>query len=173
MRRSLRLDARRLMNDDPTYDISVAAVIGNASGCEAGLHEAITATLARHRVAAARISVALVDDNHIAQLNKRYLKREGPTDVLSFDLRDGDCAGDSSGKAVDGEIVVSVDTAAREALRRGHSLDAEVTLYAVHGMLHLLGYSDREERDAARMHEVEDEILTAAGMGAVYRSRRL
>ena len=107
-------------------------------------------------------------------MNKRYLKREGPTDVLSFDLRDGDADrdGDSSGKAVDGEIVVSVDTAAREALRRGHSLDAEVALYAVHGTLHLLGYSDREERDAARMHEVEDEILTASGMGAVYRSRR-
>jgi probable rRNA maturation factor len=103
---------------------------------------------------------------------------------LAFDLRDGPQHSErgrealapvepsSSGtpRLVDGEIVVSVDTAKREATRRGLSVNAEIALYVVHGLLHLLGYDDNQESSAARMHELEEEILGEVGMGPVYRA---
>ncbi len=170
------------MDDDPTYDIAVACVGADAPRCEARLKQVIDATLRRHEAPAAQISVALVDDDRIAQLNEHHLNHQYPTDVLAFDLRnnaparsslngkevDGFTIGD--GKPIDGEIVVSFETAAREAGERGHGIDAELALYVVHGTLHLLGYDDRHERDAARMHEVEDEILISLGWGPVYRA---
>lgn len=162
--------------------MAVTRVSGDAPGCEALLREAIEATLRRHRTPAARISVGLVDDAHMARLNKLHLNGEGTTDVLSFDLRDDPPAplvsnggpkrvapGAADGP-VEGEIVVSVDTAAREARKRGHTLEAELALYAVHGTLHLLGYDDRHEPDAARMHDLEDDILSGIGLGRVYQA---
>jgi probable rRNA maturation factor len=124
---------------------------------------AVTYVLRQHACRAARIDVALVDDRHIAELNQRYLAHTGPTDVLSFDLSDAPVTGHPQGA-----IVLSWETAAREAARRGHSVLAEALLYAVHGTLHLLGYDDRTRRDAARMHAEENRILTALGWGAVY-----
>jgi probable rRNA maturation factor len=111
-------------------------------------------------VARARISVALVNDAAMAQLNWDYLGHNGPTDVLSFDLRD---AVDEK-TAIDGEIVMSVDMAVKQARKRGHAVEAELALYAVHGTLHLLGYDDRRKADAKRMHAMENEILSSIGM---------
>ena len=108
----------------------------------------------------------------MAELNDRHLMHDGPTDVLTFDLQDSDeiKTGDlDDPTSIEGEIVVSVETAAREAARRGHDSDAEAALYVVHGTLHLLGYDDADEEDAAAMHAVEDDILTAVGVGPVYR----
>ncbi len=160
------------MEDDSGYDITVT------SECElerllAGLlRSAIKATLSRHRTPAAQISLALVDDDHIAQLNGIHLDHDGPTDVLTFDLSDRKAAEaarvDDNAVPVEGEIVVSVDTAAREARRRGHGIDAELALYAVHGTLHLLGYDDRTAADSDRMHRTEDVILESLGLGPIY-----
>ena len=77
--------------------------------------------------------------------------------MLSFDLRD---AADEK-TAIDGEIVMSVDMAVKQARDRGHAVQAELALYAVHGALHLLGYDDRRKADAARMHAMENEILSS------------
>ena len=177
------------MEDDPAYAIAITLDRQMANvDCRLGagirhsafdirhstfdntIRKAIEATLRRHRTPAAWISVALVDDGRMAHLNEFHLKREGPTDVLAFDLRDPPTADHHADGAVEGEIVVSVDTARREADKRGHSPGAELALYAVHGTLHLLGYDDQNEDDAACMHEVEDEILSAIGVGAVYRA---
>ena len=168
------------MDDDPAYDIAVTRMSEQAPDCERSLREAIQATFRRHQTPAAQISVALVNDDRMADLNELHLARKGPTDVLAFDLRDDEQddtrrAKSTDGAAADnrpveGEIIVSVDAAAREASRRGHSVDAELALYAVHGILHLLGYDDHDEHDAARMHKVEDEILRTVGMGVVYRA---
>ncbi len=170
------------MEDDPPHDIAVTSVSGNALDCDSLLREAVEATLRRHRSPAARISVVLVDDTDMTYLNQRHLSRHEPTDVLAFDLRDelSDVHGDQSaadreaagieGPAIDGEIILSVDTAAREAQERGHACKAELALYAVHGTLHLLGYDDDREDSAAAMHEVEDEVLAAIGLGPVYRT---
>lgn len=168
------------MEDDTEYDIAVARVTDAAPDCETRLRGVIEATLHRHATTSARITIALVDDARIARLNEEHLGHSGPTDVLAFDLRDSagadrthepgseprdknTCAPD-----LEGEIVVSVDTAIREASARGHGVVAELSLYAVHGTLHLLGYGDADEAEAARMHKIEDEILSSVGLGVVY-----
>jgi rRNA maturation RNase YbeY len=78
----------------------------------------------------------------------------GPTDVLTFDLRH-----DPGDEAIDGEIVVSADTARREADRRGLAPVEELTRYVIHGVLHLLGMDDRTPRDRQRMRREETRIL--------------
>ena len=166
------------MEDDPAYDI---VIVPNGETDQdplvAGspIREVVLAALRRHRVQTARINVALVNDAQIAELNRKHLNHAGPTDVLTFDLRDAGPEDPASGeashsKALEADIVISVQTAESEASSRGHSIEAEVSLYAVHGVLHLLGYDDRREEEAARMHAVEDEILVSLGMGAVFRT---
>ena len=159
------------MEDESDYDIAIARVGGHAQVSDERLMAAIRATLRRHQAPRGRISVALVDDPHITRLNEIHLKRQGPTDVLAYNLRDraGEESLSSSAGEIDGEIVVSVDTAAREAKARGHDVDSELALYLVHGTLHLLGYDDRTEEEATRMHDLEDEILVSLGLGPVFR----
>lgn len=164
------------MEDDSEYDIAITSECEHVPYPARLLCNAINATLSRNGARAAQISVALVDDDRIAQLNALHLDHEGSTDVLSFDLRDHTDAdskketGDYS--PVEGEIVVSLDTAAREAHKLGHSVDAELALYAVHGTLHLLGYDDRNGEDADQMHEMEDAILGSLGLGSVFRGEK-
>ncbi len=131
------------------------------------IRRAVSLALRQHQCRAARISIALVDDAGVAGLNRRYRGHDWPTDVLSFDLSAAE-----DGAPLEGEIVVSWETAAREAARRGHSIQAEALLYVVHGVLHLLGYYDRTVRGAARMHAEEDRLLTRLGFGAVYATAR-
>jgi len=160
------------MEDDQEYEIAVAHLGQTALMSDERLEDAIVAALRRHGAASARITVAVVDDAHIADLNQTHLQHAGPTDVLTFDLRDEHVDATDPRSAVEGEIVVSAETAAREASARGHSEEAELALYAVHGTLHLLGYDDQTEEDAARMHAVEDEILVSVGLGAVFQGIR-
>ncbi|MCK6484240.1 MAG: rRNA maturation RNase YbeY [Phycisphaerae bacterium] len=119
------------------------------------------------RSRAGSLSIAFVSDDQIAALNESWLRHVGPTDVLTFDLRD-----DPDADRIDGQIVVSLDTARREARRRGHAPRDEALLYVVHGVLHLLGYDDRRAAQRREMHEKEDEVLHALGVGRVYHSRR-
>jgi probable rRNA maturation factor len=152
------------MKNAPIYDVRIALRSGEVPKVEAKVRKAIRAALRRHGVVRARISVALVNDAAMARLNRDHLGHNGPTDVLSFDLRDEA----SEKKAIDGEIVMSVDMAMKQARERGHAVEAELALYAVHGTLHLLGYDDRRKADAARMHAMEDEVLSSIGFGTVY-----
>lgn len=159
---------RRMTREHP-YDVRISRRIGKASKAEAGIRKAIVAVLRRHRAGRARISVALVDDGVMARLNRDFRGHKGPTDVLSFDLRDAE----NGPIVIDGEIVISVDMAAKRAREHGHTVTAELALYAVHGTLHLLGYDDRSKSDATRMHVMEDEILTSIGFRAVYTAKEL
>ena len=160
------------MDDDPPYDISVSLEAVGPTGAKACVTDAVAATLSRFRARASRVSVLVVDDAGIQHLNKQHLSRDEPTDVLAFDLRDetSPAAQNSEPIAVDGDIMVSVETAQREADRRGHEPLAELALYVVHGTLHLLGHDDQVVEQAAKMHEIEDEILTALGHGAIYET---
>lgn len=156
------------MEDDPPYQISVSVLTDLEAPADDDVVRAVVHTLRRHRCPAADISIALVDDAHIATLNEQYLGHQGPTDVLSFELGDSASSHEPQGRTVDGEIVLSLETAAREGARRGHTVTAEAQLYAIHGTLHLLGYIDDEEEQAATMHRLEDEILAEIGVGPVY-----
>lgn len=98
------------------------------------------------------VSVAVVDDAQIHKLNREFLSHDYPTDVLSFPLSEGE-------GRLEGEIVVSADTAAANAAELGVSVQQELLLYAIHGALHLVGFRDKTEGDAARMRAAEQEYL--------------
>lgn len=151
------------MDADTLYQLHVTVRCHRSAAPDTKLLiQAVQSALVLHRTPAAEISFVITDDIRIAEMNEAYLKHEGPTDVLTFDLCDDDTAG------LEGEIVISADTARREAAARGHSPEAELALYAVHGVLHLLGYDDTTADAAARMHAVEDQILAGIGLPSTY-----
>lgn len=106
----------------------------------------------------------LTEDNAIQEMNRTYRGYDKATDVLSFAQCDGSSVAPSrlDPKGVPyllGDIVISVDTAMRQATTHGVTLEQELALLAVHGLLHLIGYDDETETGAARMREREREIL--------------
>lgn len=166
------------MKEETDYDLTITAVTDKAPSCDSKIQSAVQAALQAHTIRSAQINVALVDDEEMAQLHEKHLGIPGPTDVITFNLSERSGAKpdtDSQTSAektqpIDGEIVISVDTALRESQTRAHDLASELALYAVHGTLHLLGYDDNTPEEAARMHKKEDEILSSIGMGTVYDS---
>lgn len=107
----------------------------------------------------ADVSLCYVDNAAIRELNARYLGRDEATDVLAFPLDDEATADEPR---LLGEIVVSVEKAIAEAAERRLPVEAEIALYTVHGLLHLLGYDDHSPEDTARMREAEREALAHA-----------
>ncbi|MBV8076689.1 MAG: rRNA maturation RNase YbeY [Planctomycetaceae bacterium] len=109
-------------------------------------------------VAAASISLALVDDATIHQLNRRYLGHDWPTDVISFRLSE---VGEVP---LSGELVISAELAVSTAREAGVDPWAELALYVVHGVLHLCGHDDQSEDDRAAMRRREHELLAREGI---------
>jgi probable rRNA maturation factor len=109
--------------------------------------------------ARAELSIALVDDAEIAELNAEYRGLDRATDVLSFSLREGKGA-DYSGSLL-GDVVIGLETAARQARGRRRSVDDEVARLLIHGTLHLLGH-DHERSDEARAMRAEERRLWRA-----------
>lgn len=109
------------------------------------------------------LSIALVGDATMAKLHEQFLLIPGPTDVLTFEL-----AHDARGRCTAGEVVCCVGHAARAAKRFGHPVRLELLLYAVHGLLHLLGHDDTTDASYRRMHAAEDRLLTKLGVGPVF-----
>jgi probable rRNA maturation factor len=108
-------------------------------------------------------SVVLVGDRRMGALHEQFMGVAGPTDVLTFPID-----ADAIGNVIAGEVYVCVPEARRQAKSRGIDPKREVLLYALHGMLHLLGYDDRTSRDYRIMHSTEDLILTELGLGPVF-----
>ena len=104
----------------------------------------------------AELSIALVDDAEIAELNARYRGVEAATDVLSFSLLEGAHA-ERRGDLL-GDVVVSLDTAAVQARRGRRSLDDEVLRLLIHGTLHLLGHDHERDDEARRMRAEERRV---------------
>ena len=113
------------------------------------------------------VSLALVDDARIEDLNRRFKGHGGPTDVLAFPLRED---GDPDPDPELGEIVVSADTAARQAGEEGHPFEREVALLALHGLLHLAGFDDASASDRRAMLEKGEALLEAFEGGEKHRS---
>jgi probable rRNA maturation factor len=100
------------------------------------------------------VTVVLTDDAHICALNGTYRHKQRATDVLAFPLGSGERADDPLG-----DVVVSIETARRQARDYGATLEHEVQRLVVHGTLHLCGYDHHERREAARMHGLTRRIL--------------
>lgn len=107
------------------------------------------------------LSVLLCDDATIQPLNRDWRGKDAPTDVLSFPQLD-EAPGD--GPEVLGDVVISVETAARQAPEIGHDLEAELDVLLVHGLCHLLGYDhEDDEEEAAEMRAEEARVLAEIG----------
>ncbi|UCC22355.1 MAG: rRNA maturation RNase YbeY [Planctomycetota bacterium] len=157
--------------------VQIAKNVHQIEMCPAGLEKLVRATCRRFGVSKATVSIALLDDSEIRELNKRFLNRDYATDCLSFDLSDdgdsrteekGPVSSDKFGRSF--EVVVNAEMAVREACARGHSSEAEVALYITHGLLHNLGFDDSAPDKAKEMHDTEDEILGQLGYGPIESS---
>lgn len=105
------------------------------------------------------ISITFVDDPAIQLINKQYLRRNRPTNVISFSLQEGAFGGINSD--VLGDIVISVDTASKDAERGDFSLDEEILFLMIHGFLHLIGYNHENttRTNAIKMKQKEKELF--------------
>jgi probable rRNA maturation factor len=145
------------------FQIQFACECDSVELDEAQARGAIESILADAGVGRGSISVAVVDDPLIHELNRRYLEHDYPTDVLSFVLeREADL--------LEGEVIVSADTARRTAQRLGWPAEHELLLYIVHGTLHLAGYDDLDPESKACMRQQERRVLARAGIEARYES---
>ena len=115
------------------------------------------------------VSVLLTDDETIRSFNLEYRGKDAPTDVLSFAMDDGD---DEEPEVVGGgeeyllgDILISVETAMRQADEFGHSLERETGFLAIHGLLHLLGFDHEQGKEAeTKMRMEEERILEGIGL---------
>jgi probable rRNA maturation factor len=120
------------------------------------------------------VSLLFVEEDAMAALNEQFLGKNGPTDVLSFPIddepgptgRSPDLGGSGPGTAAEpgaltllGDVVVCPTVAARHAIEHNVSVDDEVALLVVHGLLHLLGMDHDEDAEAERMEELEQQLL--------------
>lgn len=113
------------------------------------------------------VSVTFVSNNEIKNLNKTYRNKDLVTDVLSFPLNENDNyeINAETGAVVLGDIVISLETAFKQAENFGHSLEREIGFLTVHSMLHLLGYDhETSPLDERKMREKEEEVLEILGI---------
>lgn len=108
----------------------------------------------------AELSILLCDDATIHDLNRRHRRKNKPTDVLAFALREGKPVPGS--KAL-GDVVISLDTAQRQAEELNRTLWEEVTFLLAHGLLHLLGFDHQTDAEERRMNARADMLMAAAG----------
>ncbi len=106
------------------------------------------------------MSVLIVDDAQIQEINRDYLQKDRPTNVISFSMQEGEGGGVQPDLL--GDVVISAETAARDAAEAGTTVESELYFLLLHGILHLLGY-DHERGTAAeaqRMQAREQEVFT-------------
>jgi probable rRNA maturation factor len=152
--------------------MSVLLTVENRQSCpvdEEWLIDRLQAALAAEGVTGGEVTLALVDDAEIHRINREYLQHDWPTDVISFSYVENEPQGGrawprGTGRQLDGELVISVETAARDAARHDWSLYAELLLYGVHGLLHLCGYDDLTAEERPLMRRRERELLSLFGL---------
>ncbi len=111
------------------------------------------------------VSILLTTDEAVQELNRRFRRKNKPTDVLSFPAL--------AGSGLAGDLAISLDTAARQALDHGHTLKDEVRILLLHGLLHLAGFD--HEQDAGEMLAKESELRARFGLpvGLIERAEAL
>lgn len=117
----------------------------------------LSLVVASANISSAELSVAIIGDAEMHQLNRQYLDHDYPTDVLSFVLERTD-------NWLAGEIIVSSETAIQRASEFGWSPDDELSMYVLHGALHLIGYDDKDPADRDVMRAQENHFLALLGM---------
>ncbi len=142
-----------------SYRVSVrtdASFVQNTTGLAA----AARAALAHESAAAGDVSIVLTDEGRIREMNRSYAGTDAATDVLSF--ADGDSDPDS-GRVYFGDVIICVPVAEVQAARAEHSLDDELALLTVHGVLHLLGHDHARPAEQRIMWTAQADILGQLG----------
>ncbi len=124
-------------------------------------------TLEHEEVGDCQLSVAVTTDDEIHALNRRYADEDKPTDVLSFSQEEGESfvAPPDEPRHL-GDVIISLETAERQASEAGHDLDAEMAHLLAHGILHLLGYDHAAADEEREMRDRERAVLAKAGIEA-------
>lgn len=107
------------------------------------------------------VSILITGDKEIHSYNLEYRQKDSPTDVLSFENGE---VNPESGNMYWGDLIISYQTAARQAKAEGHSVADELSLLAVHGLLHLLGYDHQDNRSRKKMWARQAAILADMGI---------
>ena len=114
------------------------------------------------------VTIIITDDETVAELNERFLDKEGPTDVLSFPAQEEESdfvlPPDESVAAYLGDVIIALPYTQRQARRLGRSLRDELALLVVHGVLHLLGYDHATPEQKIEMWRKQDAILSGLGI---------
>ena len=139
------------------FDIQINSDLSQLPIERSWLQAAIERVLHGAGITTAEISLAIVDDRQIHQLNLDHLQHDYATDVLSFLFETGP-------QFVSGEIIVSAETAERVATELNSAPRDELLLYVVHGTLHLVGFDDQEPAARAAMMQRELEVLDELGV---------
>ncbi len=116
----------------------------------------LAAGIAQRKNLSAVFNAIYVDDATIAQYHEEYLNDPTPTDVISFHMDETD---PSTGEYVLGDLVISYETAMREANKRKITITEELLLYTIHGFLHLLGYEDNTPSSSKKMSDIQKQVL--------------
>ena len=115
------------------------------------------------------LCISFVDDLSIKQLNNQYLQKDKPTNVLSFSLQEGEFS--NINPHILGDIVISVETAQKDALRGGLSLSHEIDFLLIHGLLHLLGYNhENTTRHRSRKMRLKENELFMILNGDIFNN---
>ena len=110
------------------------------------------------------LTIVLTNDARLQELNRDYLGIDAPTDVLSFPASETD---PETGARYIGDILISIARAESQARGAGHTLESEVQLLVVHGVLHLLGHDHAKATEKARMWKAQAEVLERLGLGTI------
>ncbi len=161
-----------------TFEVNITADSQFGSVDLERLKQSVVQALQVESVAEAVLSVTLVDNATIHEINREYLQHDFVTDVISFQLDwthpEQDTAGTAShdrsaGAHIQGEIIASIEYAAEEADRLGWELQSELTLYVIHGMLHICGYDDLDPAEKQMMQARESAVLNQLGFSEIPR----
>ena len=144
---------------------NVAAQIPSREALESTLQNAANKTLEFRDVDNAEISIAIVSDERIHEINRQFLNHDYPTDVITFEL--------GTNPATDNfqaEIVVSAETAMQIAEEVDTTLEMELILYVIHGSLHLTGLDDHSDEDRIEMRKNERAMMNSLGLDYKFES---
>ena len=151
----------RLLTMSERGPVSVAVEVNQVDtnapdDTQAIIRRAVTATLEHENVSDASISVTLLDDKRIRNMNRKYLEHDRVTDVIAFPLYE-------RGETVIGDVYIGYEQAQEQAADANVGLEEEIARLAIHGTLHVLGYDHPEEGDRTRseMWQLQEEILRA------------
>ena len=161
------------------YEVDISCSDPKCNVDVAALRKALEFGLQEEGVANAVLSVTIVDNSTIHRLNREHLQHDYPTDVISFQLewthgaetlesRLHLSSGRSSGASIEGEIVAGGEYAAEMSKRCGWSVQNELTLYVIHGMLHICGYDDLTDTEKRYMRSRERAVLEGLGLSPTY-----